>query len=119
MAEIRTYYPDGSLERLIVDNRDRNLSLILESESRDIANTVENITYQEFEGGIVTFSIAKTREQLLNITDTFSYVYDYTYYSTGELDTLRTRIFDSSEPPVKLSDVTLKHYTDGRQPEYI
>lgn len=120
MSEIRTYYPDGSLERLITDNRDKELTLCIEDLSRQIPLDAASVAYQEFDDTVTeTFSISKTREQLLNLIDTFSYVYDYVYYPGGEIDTIRTRIFDASEPPIKLDDKTLKHYLDGTQPEYI
>ena len=120
MAEIRIFNPDGSLQRLIVDNRDKELSLHLEGLSRQIPVEAASINYKEFDDlAVETFSISKTREQLLNLIDTYSFLYDYIYYVTGEIDTIRTRIFDASEPPVKLDDKTLKHYLDGTQPEFI
>lgn len=120
MAEIRIFNPDGSLQRLITDNRDKELTLQLEDLSRQIPVEAASIAYQEFDNlAVETFSISKTREQLLNLIDTFSFVYDYTYYVTSEIDTIRTRVFDAADPPIKLDDTTLKHYLDGRQPEFI
>jgi hypothetical protein len=118
MSETRTYYPDESLKRLIIDNSDRPLILTLESLQRPIPLAVAKIIYQEFDNlDTQTFIISKTREQLLNLIDTYSYVYDYTYYETGEIDTIRTRIYDATA--IKLSDTTLKHYLSGKQPEFI
>ena len=120
MAEVREFDPDGSLSRLIIDNRGRELNLQLENLSRSIPVDVAEIIYQELDAvGVVTKTINKTREQLLNAIDTYSFVFDFIYYITGEIDTIRMRIFDASEPPVKLDDKTLKHYLDGRRPEFI
>jgi len=118
MSEIREFNPDGSLKRLTVDNTDRELTLHLENLSRQIPVDVTNIIYQELDSfGTVTRTINKTREQLLNAIDTYSFVFDFTYYRTGEIDTIRIRIFDASA--VKLDDKILKHYLNGRQPEFI
>lgn len=120
MSETREYNPEGQLTRLIVDNRDKELSLQLDSLQRSIPNTVSRIEYKEFNNvGVEVFSISRTREQLLLATDTYSFVYDFTYYPTGEIDTIRIRVFDAAEPPNKLRDRTIKHYLDGRQPELI
>ena len=120
MAETRTFNPDGSLKQLVVDNRDKELNLQLEDLSRQIPNDVASIEYKELDSeGVVVKTIARTREQLLNAVDTYSFVYDYAYYGTGEIDTIRTSVFDASEPPVKLQDRILKHYTDGKQPEFL
>lgn len=118
MAETRTFFPDGTLKRLIIDNSDKLLVLELEDLQREIPLNVAKITYQEFNAlDVQTFTVTKTRAQLLRLTDTYSFVHDYTYYPTGEIDTIRLRVFDAMA--VELSDVTLKHYIDGRQPEYI
>ncbi len=118
MAETRTFNPDGSLKRLIIDNSDKQLTLVLENLSRQIPNNVAKVTYQEFDDmDVQTFTVTKTREQLLRLTDTYSYVYDYTYYASGAIDTIRTRIFDALD--VLLSDQTLKHFEDGRPPEIL
>ena len=92
----------------------------LETLSRSIPVDVAEIIYQELDSiGVVTKTINKTREQLLNAVDTYSFVFDFIYYIAGEIDTIRLRTFDASEPPVKLDDKTLKHYLDGTQPEFI
>lgn len=119
MSEIREFNPDGSLQRLTINNSDRELTLQLENLSRQIPINVASIIYQELNDiGTVTKTINKTREQLLNIIDTYSFVFDFTYYTTGEIDTIRKRTFDTSEPPIKLDDKTLKHYLDAKQPEF-
>ena len=118
MAESRTFNPDGTLSELIVDNNDKDLVLQLESLSRTIPFAVKRIIYQELDvNNVVTRTIDKTREQLLNLIDTYSYRYNYTYYPGKEVDTIRTRVYDASN--ALLSDQTLKHYLDGRLPEYI
>lgn len=120
MAETREYNPDGLLSRLIIDNRDKELVLQLENTQRIIPNTVARVVFQEFDSvDVLVNEINRTREQLLNMVDTYSFVYDFTYYSSGEIDTIRIRVFDASEPPNKLEDVLLKHYIDGRQPEFV
>lgn len=118
MAETRTFNPDGSLKQLIIDNSDRELTLQLENLSRSIPASVASIIYQELDDiGTVTRTINRTREQLLNAIDTYSFIFNFTYYVTGEIDTIRIRTFDAMV--VKLNDVTLKHYLDGRNPEFI
>lgn len=118
MAETRTFYPNGSLKRLIVDNSDKQLILELEDLQRTIPLAVAKITYQEFDAGDVqTFTITKTREQLLRLTDTYSYVYDYVYYASGAIDTIQSRVFNALAELI--SDYTVKHYENGRQPEII
>ena len=119
MPTTYTYNPDGSIQRIIFDNTDKILTLELNGNiTRDIPLSVNNIDYREFDAlNVLTFSVSKTREQLLNLTDTYSFVYDFEYYSTGEIDTIRIRTFDASA--VKIEDITIKHYLDGRQPEII
>ena len=118
MAETRTFFPDGSLKRLIVDNSDKDLTLILENLNRTIPAEVARVEYKEFDNlDVETFSVNKTREQLLRLTDTYSYVYDYQYYASGAIDTIRSRVFDALA--VLLSDHTVKHYEDGRAPEIL
>lgn len=120
MAETREYNPDGSLSRLIVDNRDKELILQLENLQRNIPNDVARMVLQEFDAtDTLVNQISRSREQLLNMVDTYSFVFDFVYYPGGEIDTIRIRTFDASEPPVKLDDKTVKHYLDGTQPELI
>ncbi len=108
------------MKRLTVDNRDRELDLHLENLSRQIPVNVASIIYQELDkAGAITKTINKTRKQLLNAIDTYSFIFDFKYYGTGEINTIQIRTFDASEPPVKLNDKTLKHYLDGTRPEYV
>lgn len=118
MAETRTFFPGGELKRLIIDNSDKSLVLMLENLQRTIPQAVAKITYQEFDAqDIQTYTVTKTREQLLRLTDTYSYVYDYQYYPSGAINTIRIRVFDALD--VLLSDHTVKHYEDGRPPEVL
>jgi len=120
MAETRIFYSNGLLKKLTVDNRDYKLSLTLENISREIPNNVASVIYQELNNaGIVTKTITKTRSELLNAVNTYSFVFDFVYYATGEIDTIRIRTFDASEPSNKLNDKTLKHYLDAKQPEFV
>lgn len=120
MSVSREYYPDGKLKRLIQDNRDKSLNLSLESLSRQVPNDVARIEYKEFDAqDVQTFSFSRNRDQLLNMVDTYSFVYDFAYYPDGEIDTIRIRVYDASDPPNKLRDRTIKHYLDGKQPEAI
>jgi len=118
MAETREFNADGALKKLTINNSDRKLSLQLENITRQIPVEVASIVYQELDNlGIVTKSITKTRAQLLNMTDNYSFVFDLTYYPTGEIDIIRIRTFNASA--TKLKDKSLKHYLDGRKPVYL
>lgn len=118
MSETRTYNPDGSLARLDIDNRDHLLVLQLEELQRQIPIEAVRIIYQELdETDTLLTTIDKTREQLLNMLETYNYRIDFTYYPTGEIDTIRIRTFNAMV--TKIDDKTLKHYIDGRQPEYV
>ena len=118
MAESRVFNSDGSLKQLTVDNSDRELNLQLENLSRQIPTNVASIIYQELDSaGVVTKTIKKTRKELLNAVDNYSFSYHFTYYKTGEIDTINIKTFD--ERAVKINDKILKHYLDGRNPEYL
>lgn len=118
MAETREFNADGSLKRLTIDNSDRPLNLSLEDLSRQIPNNVARLIYQELdENDNVLKTIDKTRTELLDAISTYSFVFDFIYYDTKEIDTIRIRIF--APDATKLSDKTLKHYLDGRRPEFI
>ncbi len=120
MAETREFNQKGLLKRLTTDNRDRLLTLQLENLSRQIPVNVASVIYQELNAaGVVTNTITKTRKQLLNAADTYSFIFDFVYYPGGEISTIQIRTFDASEPPVKLDGKTLKHYLDGTQPGYL
>lgn len=120
MAESRTYYPDGKLQRLVFDNRDKELRLEIEGFIRNIANTVARVEYKEFNAaGVQTFSISVTRAQLMTLLDTYSSTFDFVYYPSGEIDTIRTRVFDASPTPIKLKDYTIKHSVGGEQPKLV
>ncbi len=120
MAETREFNQKGLLKRLTIDNRDRLLTLQLENLSRQIPANVASVIYQELNAaGVITKTITKTRKQLLNAADTYSFIFDFIYYPGGEINTIQIRTFDASAPPVKLDDKTLKHYLDGTQPEYL
>jgi len=118
MAQTRVLNAEGQLTKLTVDTTDVELTIAVGSLARVIPVAVAAIRYQELDSaGVVTKSIQKTRAQLLVANNVATYVYTFTYYEKGEIDTIRIRTFNDNA--VKLSDMVLKHYAGGEQPEFL
>lgn len=65
--------------------------------------------------GPVTNSVMTILSQLLGEPLYERKQIDYTYYPSGEIDTMTITTMDATDNP--LSQYSIKHYLDGRQPE--